>query len=80
MVAGDLNVHMGSDMIGYEEVHGGHGGGAPHEDGIKVLDFVTAYQMRILNTSYQKRNNHLVTYCSGGRETQIDNVEERACK
>ena len=31
------------------------------EDVIKVLDFATAYQMRILNTSYQKRNNHLVT-------------------
>ena len=48
---------MGSDRIGYEEVHGGHGVGAPNEDGIKVLDFATAYQMRILNTSYQKRKN-----------------------
>ena len=65
---------MGSDRIGYEEVHGGHGVGARNEDGIKVLDFATAYQMRILNTSYQKRKNHLVTYSSGGRETQIDYI------
>ena len=50
MVAGDLNGHVGCDRIGYEEVHGGHGVGAPNEDGIKVLDFATAYQMRILNT------------------------------
>ena len=48
--------------------------GARNEDGIKVLDFATAYQMRILNTSYQKRKNHLVTYSNGGRETQIDYI------
>ena len=41
-------------------IHGGHGVGASNEDGIKVLDFATAYQMRILNTSYQKRKNHFV--------------------
>ena len=74
MVAGYLNGHLGSDRIGYLEVHGGHGVGAPNEDGIKVLDFATAYQMRILNTSYQKRKNHLVTYSSGGRESQIDYI------
>ena len=48
--------------------------GAPNEEGIKVLDFATAYQIRILNTSYQNRKNHLVTYSSGGRETQIDYI------
>ena len=61
VVAGDLNGHVGRDRIGYEEVHGGHRVGARNEDGIKVLDFATAYQIRILNTSYQKRKNHLVT-------------------
>ena len=74
VVAGYINGHVGSDRIGYEEVHGGHGVGAPSEDGINVLDFATAYQMRILNTSYKKRNNHMVTYSSGGRETQIDYI------
>ena len=73
-VAGYINGHVGSCRIGYEEVHGGHGVGARNEDGIKVLDFATAYQMRILNRSYQKRKNHLVTYSSGGRETQIDYI------
>ena len=42
VVAGDLNGHVGSDTIGYEEVHGGHGVGAPNKEGIKVLDFATA--------------------------------------
>ena len=35
MVAGDIRRHVGSGRIGYEEVHGGHGVGAPTEDGIK---------------------------------------------
>ena len=70
MVAGYLNGHVGNDKIVYEEVNGGHGVGAPNEEGIKVLNFATAYLMRILNTSYQKRKNHMVTYSSGGRETQ----------
>ena len=33
-VAGDLNGHLGSDKIGYEEVHGGHGLGAPNKEGM----------------------------------------------
>ena len=72
--ADDLNGHVGSHRIGYEEVHGGHGVGAPNEDGIMVLYFATAYQMRILNTSYQKRKNHLVTDSRSGRETHIDYI------
>ena len=52
----------------------GHGVGTPNEEGIKVLDFATVYKVRILNTSYQKRKNHLVIYSSGGRETQIEYI------
>ena len=36
------------------------------------MDFATAYQMRLMNTYYTKRDNHLVTYNSGGRRSQID--------
>ena len=36
------------------------------------MDFATAYQMRLMNTYYKKRENHLVTYNSGGRRSQTD--------
>ena len=72
VVAGDLNGHVGIDRAGYNNVHEGHGLDVVNEDGIQVLDFATAYEMRIMNTFYQKRRNHLVTYNSGGRESQID--------
>ena len=42
------------------------------EEGIKIMDFATAYQMRLTNTYYTKREYHLVTYNSGGRRSQID--------
>ena len=77
VVSGYIYGHVGSDRIAYEEVHGGCGVGAPNEEGMKVLDFATAYQMKILNASYQKRNNHQVIYCTGGRETQIDCIMSR---
>ena len=67
VVAGDLNGHVGIDRTGYNNVHGGHGLDVDNEDSIQVLDFATAYNMRIINIIY-----HLVTYNSGGRESQID--------
>ena len=74
VVAGDLNGHVGTYRAGYNNVHGGHGLDVVNEDGIQVLDFVIAYEMRIMNTFYQKRRNHLVTYNSGGQESQIDYI------
>ena len=72
VVAGDLNGHVGRDRDGYDGVHGGHGLGVRNEEGINIMDFATAYQMRLMNTYYKKRENHLVTYNSGGRRSQID--------
>ena len=74
VVAGYLNGHVGIDRAGYNNVRGGHGLDVVNEDGIQVLDFATAYEMRIMNTFYQKRRNHLVTYNSGERESQIDYI------
>ena len=72
VVAGDMNGHVGIDRDGYDGVHGGHGLGVRNEEGIKIMDFATAYQMRLMNTYYTKTENHLATYNSGGRRSQID--------
>ena len=55
IVAGDLNDHVGRDRDGHDEVHGGHGLGVRNDEGIKIMDFATAYQMRLMNTYYTKR-------------------------
>ena len=68
MITGDSNEHVRSDMIGYKEVHWGHGVGALNEVGIKVIHFATAYQMRILKYIIPKDKEQLGNiYSSGGR-------------
>ena len=46
---------VGRDRYGYDGVHGGHGLGVRNEEGIKIMDFATAYQMRLMNTYKRER-------------------------
>ena len=58
VVAGDLNCHVGRDRDGYDGVHGGHGLGVRNEEGIKIMDFATAYQMRLMHRSRCRTCRH----------------------
>ena len=53
--AGGLNGDLGIDGAGYNNVHRGHGLGVVNEDGIQVLAFAAAREMRKMNMFYQKR-------------------------
>ena len=53
-------------------IHGGWGVGEKNEEGESVTDFAMAFDLSIVNTFFEKRPNHLVTYKSGGRQSQID--------
>ncbi|KAK6762473.1 hypothetical protein RB195_023265 [Necator americanus] len=57
---------------GFESCHGGYGFGARNDDGSRILEYVVTSDLIIANTQYRKRESHLITYTSGGRETQID--------
>ena len=74
IVGGDLNGHVGVNREGIERVHGGWGVGERNEEGERVVDFAVAFDLAICNTFFQKRNAHLITYKSGGRESQIDYI------
>ncbi|KAK6757914.1 hypothetical protein RB195_015625 [Necator americanus] len=56
----------------FESCHGGYGYGARNDDGLRILEYAVASDLIIANTQYRKRKSHLITYTSGGRETQID--------
>ena len=58
IVAGDINGHVGSDRDGYDDVHGGPVLDVRNEDEINILNSVTAYQMRVMNTYYKTTENH----------------------
>ena len=72
LLGGDFNGHVGENSLGFEGVHGGHGYGAQNPDGVRLLDFCVANQLAVSNLFFSKNTSRLITYSSGGNETQID--------
>ena len=71
IVGGDLNGHAGVSRKAIERIHGGWGVGEKNDEGERVTYFAMAFDLSIVNTFFEKRPNHLVTYKSGGRESHI---------
>ncbi|XP_070017427.1 uncharacterized protein [Nicotiana sylvestris] len=59
-IGGDFNGNIGSSAGWYTEVHGGFGFGERNGEGISLLDFAKAFDLMIANTSFTKREEHLV--------------------
>ncbi|KAH1191322.1 tRNA pseudouridine(38/39) synthase [Glycine max] len=57
---------------GFEGVHGGFGLGEMNGEGKSILEFSEALDLSIANTWFKKREEHLITYKSGGTCSQID--------
>ena len=74
---GDFNGHIGTNAAGYDGVHGGYGFGDRNIDGERLLEFVESLDLVICNSLFKKRKSHLVTYSSGGAQTQIDYILTR---
>lgn len=73
-IGADMNGHVGETNLGFEECHGGFGYGSINVEGEEVLDFAKSYGLTLMNTMYKKQQKHLVTYSSGGNNTQIDYI------
>ena len=58
----------------YESVHGGFGPGVRNESREQLLHFSLAHDLVIENSIFRKKEEHLITYKSGGHATQIDYV------
>ncbi|XP_009772709.1 uncharacterized protein [Nicotiana sylvestris] len=61
-IGGDFNGHIRSISGGYGEVHGGFGFGERNGVGTSLLDFAKAFGLVIANSSFPKRDEHLVTF------------------
>ncbi|KAK3548176.1 hypothetical protein QTP70_005197 [Hemibagrus guttatus] len=66
----ELDEVMESIPTGDEEVMGKFGVKERNLEGQMVVDFAKRMDMGVLNTYFQKREEHRVTYKSGGRSTQ----------
>ncbi|KAK3559109.1 hypothetical protein QTP86_004106 [Hemibagrus guttatus] len=68
----ELDEVMESIPTGDEEVMGKFGVKERNLEGQMVVDFAKRMDMGVVNTYFQKREEHRVTYKSGGRRTQIE--------
>ena len=72
---GDLNGHVGSEIDGFEGVHGGFGFGKQNVEGEMILEF--ALNLAVLNTWFKKKERRLFTYESGECRTLVDYILSR---
>ena len=71
-IGGDFNAHVGKENAGFEGVHGGTGFGDRNEEGVYMLDSLTAMGCCVLNTFFQRKDARLITYESGEYKSAID--------
>ncbi|KAK3541670.1 hypothetical protein QTP86_000341 [Hemibagrus guttatus] len=70
VIGADFNGHVGEGNTDDEEVMGKFGVKERNLEGQMVVDFAKRMDMGVVNTYFQKREEHRVTYKSGGRRTQ----------
>ncbi|XP_019228748.1 PREDICTED: craniofacial development protein 2-like [Nicotiana attenuata] len=78
-IGGDFNGHVGASVGVYDDVHGGYGFGDRNEGGNSLLEFARAFDLVIANSSFPKREEHLVTFQNLMGKTQIDYLLCRKC-
>ncbi|KAK3562413.1 hypothetical protein QTP86_033563, partial [Hemibagrus guttatus] len=74
VIGADFNGHVGEGNPGDEEGMGKFGVKERNLEGQMVVDFAKRMDMAVVNTYFQKREEHRVTYKSGGRRTQVDYI------
>ena len=74
VLGADLNGHVGEGNIGDEEIMERYRAGTRNKEGSMVVDFGKRMDLAIINTYFKKKDEHRVTYNSGGKSTQVDYV------
>ncbi|KAK3558297.1 hypothetical protein QTP86_014682 [Hemibagrus guttatus] len=74
VIGADFNGHVGEGNTGDEEVMGKFGVKERNLEGQMVVDFAKRMDMAVVNTYFQKRKEHRVTYKSGDLEKVYDRV------
>ena len=71
-LAGDFNAHIGQRMQGEEKCVGKFGCGQRNSEGNEWVQLIERNGMAIVQTFFQKRESHKITYRSGDHKTEID--------
>ena len=68
------NPHVGEGNIRDEKIMGRYGAGTRNKEGSMVVNFGKRMNLVIINTYFNKKDEHRVTYKSVGKSTQADYV------
>ena len=74
VLSADLIGHAGKGNIGDEKIMGRYGAETRNKEGSMVVNFAKRLDLAIVNTYFKKKDEHRVTYKSGGKSTQVDYV------
>ncbi|KAK4325210.1 hypothetical protein Pmani_004170 [Petrolisthes manimaculis] len=74
-----MNSHIGGGTKVISRIHGGNYFGEGNEEGERVIDFAISNDLVVCNTIFKKSPEHLITYKSGNRASQIDFMLYRRC-
>ena len=77
VVGADLNGHVGENPGVFQRVHGGKGYGQRNREGETILESTESLYLALVNTFFNKNEEHLITYKSGGNSSQIDFIMTR---
>nr|XP_009594785.1 craniofacial development protein 2-like [Nicotiana tomentosiformis] len=61
-IGGDFNSDNWAMSLGYDDVHGGFGFGFINGGGTSLLEFAKEFELVIANSSFPKKEDHLVTF------------------
>ena len=68
VVAGDINAHVGKRQNSEESV-GKYGWGSRNREGHDLVGMLTRNKLVVVNSFFQKRESHKITYKSGNNRT-----------
>jgi len=74
VLAGDMNVNVGSSNTGYNGTHSGFRYGDRNAVGSRILDFADGLNLVICNTLFVKQESQLVTYAASPHKSMVDYI------
>ncbi|GJN18732.1 hypothetical protein PR202_gb05926 [Eleusine coracana subsp. coracana] len=73
-IGGDLNGHVGTSNVGFERVHGGFGYGSRNQEGVDILNWALAYDLRFVRRIQETEIEEALKRMKSGKAMGPDGI------